>query len=411
MAKLLAIACAIGLLAATPVLAGEIRGSAFKSGNWEGGAYDADGGFSHCAISVAYKSGIRLHFAIDKDYLWRMGMSHADWTMQPGENLAIRYQVDKHQAVSATAKVISSDFLLAELIAKDYLFNQFRRGRLLKVEAGGQLYTFALHGTSRALARTLKCVGRYLDYTAPVARAPAPAPAAKAPAPAPVAKTPPLPAPVVAAPAQTETPADAAPRMPGSGVPKTPAAPPAKAAAASPPAKPAAPPRTPAAASGPAYAESPKDILDATRFVIALFSSNEFADHKLTDQSDLGAEAPEFLRRAAVGWTSPDTRGALHVFEAGASTDAVLADMIATDSRKCSGSFASGKKPARDDPAVLTAFTACKAGEMYEFYADYLAFEAASGQLYLMSSLQTAAPAINRDVSDRLARNVALVRR
>ena len=395
MAKLLAIACAIGLLAATPVLAGEIRGSAFKSGNWEGGAYDADGGFSHCAISVAYKSGIRLHFAIDKDYLWRMGMSHADWTMQPGENLAIRYQVDKHQAVSATAKVISSDFLLAELIAKDYLFNQFRRGRLLKVEAGGQLYTFALHGTSRALARTLKCVGRYLDYTAPVARAPAPAPAAKAPAPAPVAKTPPLPAPVVAAPAQTETPADAAPRMPGSGVPKTPAAPPAKAAAA----------------STSSASVLPDDILDATRFVIALFSSNEFADHKLTDQSDLGAEAPEFLRRAAVGWTSPDTRGALHVFEAGASTDAVLADMIATDSRKCSGSFASGKKPARDDPAVLTAFTACKAGETYEFYADYLAFEAASGQLYLMSSLQTAAPAINRDVSDRLARNVALVRR
>ncbi len=408
MGRLSAIACAIGLFVTTPVLADEIRGSAFKSGNWEGGAYDADGGFSHCAISAAYKSGIRLHFAIDKDYFWRMGMSHADWTMQPGENLAIRYQIDKHKVVSATAKVISSGFLLAELIAKDYLFDQFRRGRLLKVEAGGQLYSFTLSGTSRALARTLKCVGRYLDHTAPVARAPAPAPAAKAPAP--IAKTPAAPAPAANAPERAETPAVAAPRLPGSGVPKTPAAPPERVAAASPPAKPATPPQTPAAETGPAYAESPKDILDATRFVIALFTASEFADHKLTDQGELDAETPEFLRRAAVGWTSPDTRGTLHVFTAGAAAGTVLADMIATDSRKCAGSFASGKKPAENDPAVLTAFTACKTGEAYDFYADYLAFEAGSGQIYLMSSLQAGTPAINREVSGRLARNVALVR-
>lgn len=463
MARCLVFSLAAALLTATPAVADQIRGSAYKSGNWDGGAYGDGVAFSHCAISADYKSGIRLHFAIDRNYLWRMGFSHENWTMQDGETVPIRYQIDKNEVNSVSANVITPNFVMAELIAKDYLFNQFRRGRVLKVEAGGQNYSFSLTGTSRALSRTLKCVNDYLDYSVPVAGAPAlaPAPVAKAPQPAPMPEAP-------AVVARTEPPASNVPRMPGTAVLNTPAAgtapktavpppepPPAAAkiaiteavpktpafsggpeplpkatdtperevALAPPPRTPAAPPATPAAPPakpaatppaeepGAAFANSPQDILDATRFVIAMFASSEFAGFQLTDQRSLGEDAPNFLKTAAVGWTSPGTRGTLHVFKAGSTTpDGVIADVIADDSRNCDGSFASGKKPAEDDPAVATAFTACKAGETYKFYVDYLTFEAASGQIYMMSSLQSASSEVDRDVSETLARNVALVR-
>lgn len=62
-----------------------------------------------------------------------------------------------------------------------------------------------------------------------------------------------------------------------------------------------------------------------------------------------------------------------------------------------------------NDPAV-PPFTACKTGEACKSYADDLAFEAGSGQIYLMSSLQAGKSTINPDVPDRWARNMALVR-
>lgn len=326
-----------------------IPGSAISYGNWSGSAFAEENGFTHCAISAPYQSGITLHFAIDRKYLWRMGFSHPDWSMREGDSFPITYRIDGYRSVSAQASVIDPTFALAELIATDTLFNQFRRGNTLRVYSGGETYSFSLRGTSKALAIALRCVDRWLNYRP--------------------YRAPDQPAPPVASSGPAEE--GSAPSI---------------------------------------FASSPQDMLAATRFVVSLFSASEFSAYKLVSEDELsGDDTPDFLKSAAVGWTSPETVGTLHVIAAGAldPTDAI-AEVMSGDSKSCKGSFASGKKTGTGDSKVITAFAACKEDGKYSFYNDYIAFPRPDGKVYLISSMQAGKAEVDRNVSETLARNVAI---
>lgn len=326
-----------------------IPGSAIRYGNWEGSAYAEASGFSHCAISAPYQSGITLHFAIDRKYLWRMGFSHPDWSMREGDTFPITYRIDGYRSISAQATVIDPTFALAELIATDTLFNQFRRGNTLRVYSGGETYSFSLRGTSKALSIALRCVDRWMNYRP--------------------YRSPDQPAPPVASSTPAED--DSAPSI---------------------------------------FASSPQDMLDATRFVVSLFSASEFSAYKLVSDDELsGDDAPDFLKSAAVGWSSPEAFGTLHVIAAGALDPAdAIAEVMSGDSKSCEGSFASGKKSGAGDSKVITAFAACKEGGKYSFYNDYIAFPRPDGKVYLISSMQAGKAEVDRNVSETLARNVAI---
>ncbi len=349
-------------LAAMVALAGpawatdSIPGSTLHYGNWDGSAFADDNGFTHCAISAPYQSGITLHFAIDRKYLWRMGFSHPNWTMRAGDSFGIVYQIDGYRSVSAEATVIDPTFAMAELIATERLFNQFRRGNTLRVRSGGETYSFSLRGTSKALAIALQCVNRWIDYR--------PYRAPEQPAP-PVASNEPAPS--------------------GSASDDDGSAP-------------------------PLFATSPQDMLAATRFAVSLFSSSEFSGYKLMTENEMTRDGtPEFIRSAAVGWSSPEAIGTLHVIAPDAldPTDAI-AEVMSGDSKNCKGSFASGKKTVADGTPVITAFAACKEGGKYTFYNDYIAFRRPDRKVYLISSMQSGKADVDRNVSEALARNVAI---
>ena len=349
---LASITLSLALLAMVTTLAGAtspIAGSRFKSGNWTGRAYTDEKGFTHCTISASYRSGITMHFAIDREYLWRIGFSHDDWELDKGDTFDILYKIDRHKAISAKAKVVSPKLVMAELIAKSYLFNQFRRGRTLRVKVDDKVYAFSLKGTSRALVRVLSCVKRNIDYVPParIARQPK---------------------------------------------------------------EPMAPART---SKDDIVTASPEDMLAATRYIVRLFSATDFTGYTLLDEETMsGPDSPKFFRSAAAGWRTGEMIGTLHVLNAKAITTAeALAGLIANDAKACPGSFASGSKKSEIDERVLTGFTACREEDSYKFYVDYLLFPQPRDKLYLISNRQFNREEVDQSMTATLARNVAMTLR
>lgn len=402
-------ACALMIAVAIPATADEIAGSGFRSGKWSGSAYTDQGAFSHCAMATDYQSGIRLHFAIDKTYHWRIGLSHPDWKMTPGDSFQISYEVDRYGATASDARVIGTDFLLAELVATDRVFNQFRRGKMLKIDAGSQSYSFVLTGTSRALSQTLKCVERNIDYRE------RPAPGAPGVPSASMSLD-------GAMPTAIPTHAPQATRRETSSGPQAPQAPAAPASAEASNRTTQMPQtaaldlpdtgtdgqRTAAAGIGPVLLDAPEPTLDAVRFMFRIFRSEDFAQYRFTDHTGAGTDASGIDRSAAIAWTSPRGPGVLKVYDAtSAQLDGVIAEAIAEDARKCRGAFASGKKPAQEAPAISTAFTACKDGDVYETYRDYVAFRHGSGNLYLIASDQSGTSSIDETVPATFVRSIA----
>ena len=131
-------------------------------GSWKGGIYinDKTGEFSHCVVSADYKSGITLLFSVTKSFNWQVGFSKKTWNLTIGKKYRVRYQVDRHKVFSGTARALTKKLSTIKLPATARLFNQMRRGRLLKVEAGDDLLKFNLTGTKRMLSKLLRCAKR-----------------------------------------------------------------------------------------------------------------------------------------------------------------------------------------------------------------------------------------------------------
>jgi len=337
-----------------------IPGSQFGSGNWKGNAFATDKGFTHCAISASYRSGISLHFAIDRRYKWRIGFSNRQWEMRKGGSFAIRYQVDRHEIISANAAVISPTFVMAELVATKAIFNQFRNGQTLRVEAGGKVYPFRLTGTSEALRTVLACVDRYVNYAPPSA-----------------SKS--------FGPAGTEAPQSKSFGPDSVAIDNS--------------------------NTSRVFSTTPEDLSVASDFAKDLFSASEYADYKLVQHDALAqAKGSKFIQAAAVGWKGSDATGTLHVLNIGANRSAdVLGKMIANDSKHCKGKFASGTQRSEHDARIHVAFTACQQEGTYKFYVDYIVFPKEAGKLYLISHTQANRQEIDRTKADTFSRNVAYV--
>ena len=131
-------------------------------GSWTGGIYinDKTGEFSHCVVSANYKSGITLLFSVTRSINWQVGFSKKTWNLKVGKKYRVRYQVDRHKVFSGTARAVTKKLSTIKLPATARLFNQMRRGRVLKVEAGDDLLKFNLTGTKKMLSRLLRCAKR-----------------------------------------------------------------------------------------------------------------------------------------------------------------------------------------------------------------------------------------------------------
>lgn len=212
MKRALAIALVAVCFWQNPARADLIPGSRTTVGGWSLSAHDRAGGkFSHCAISAPYKSGIRMLFSVSGNQSWRVGWTHESWRFTKGQSVDLTLLVDNAGPFPLKAVAATENLALAELPAKEELFDVMRKGTRMTVRAMGNTYAFNLDGTYAALTEVLNCTARYgggsgtppgtsaSAVTSPPAP-PAPAPPLMPPQPSASAPPPPPPPPPQARP-------------------------------------------------------------------------------------------------------------------------------------------------------------------------------------------------------------------
>lgn len=143
-----------------------IPGSQTTVAGWRMGAYDRDGKFSHCAMSAPYKSGITMVFSVSDDFSWRVGWAHSTWRFKTGQGVDLTLFVDNVGPFSLRAEAQTESLAVAELPAREALFDLMRNGNRMTVRTHGNTYAFNLDGTYAALTEILKCVVRHAEVAA-----------------------------------------------------------------------------------------------------------------------------------------------------------------------------------------------------------------------------------------------------
>lgn len=133
----------------------------FVVGPWQAAAYAHDGRFARCAATADYSGGFTMRFSIDRQYRWNLGLMHRNWRLTRDQEFNVAFSIDDREPVFARAQAIDSTRALVELAGRAELFERFRRGRVLKITAGGEVLSFNLDGTSAMLAQLHDCVQRY----------------------------------------------------------------------------------------------------------------------------------------------------------------------------------------------------------------------------------------------------------
>lgn len=133
----------------------------FTVGHWNAGAYGNDGRFSHCAAQGTYKSGITMRFAIDRQYRWSIGFMHRGWTMPPGIEFDVAFEIDDERPIYVRGRAFDATRALIQLADSAALFDRFRRGRILRVSTRSHMFSLELEGSSAMLAQLHDCVRRY----------------------------------------------------------------------------------------------------------------------------------------------------------------------------------------------------------------------------------------------------------
>lgn len=323
--------------------AAPIAGSQHLVGNWRIGAYTFDntGGFSHCAASATYRSGISMVFALSGNHTWRIGWTHPNWVLTKGQRLDIALHVDGGPANWVTAVAVSQTIAYAELPANAALFDLFRRGYHLTVTAQGNRYEFNLEGTYAALTELGACIAAYGS-----AGQPPNAPAGTAPPPIVGAKQPP---PIIG-----------------------------------PAASPSAP--QPAAAAASLTAEQ---RLEATTLVANLLSQSDLAGFRILTARQLQEMNSPTLASWHVVWQAENVLGALRIVppHMAASAAVISSAMIGDDSRLCgNGQFASGSTPDDKSRGTTRLFTACKTGK-FAWETHYIVVPRDEGGFYLFATI------------------------
>ena len=274
---------------------------------WLVGAYSNDrtGLFSHCAASVPYQSGVLLLFSVGKDFNWSMGFANSRWRLQPGSVFNLSYAIDNGPQIQARGQSLSNALVEVPLIDNRALFEMFRRGHRLIVQAAGEQFVFSLDNSAKVLAATLECTSRYVGG------------------------------------------------VPGLGNPS--GVPPANLSASNPW---VAPPR----ASQPSGAVISEHRTEATIFVANVLSAAGISGFKVVPRDQIPATSQQ---HDAV-WTADNGIFGLLNIETSpqfSSADQAGASLMALDAQNCKGAFASGRYPTEPKSASARMMTACTGAE------------------------------------------------
>jgi len=151
---------ALALLATPALDAHAATLASFKVEGWDLGAYtnDQTGEFSHCAASMPYQSGITMALSVTKQYGWSVAFYDPAWKLTKDVKYNVLMSIDGNAGIAEVATALSPQ--LAQIYLPDNLtlFNSFRKGYRLKVDAASGTFYFNLTGTSAVLTSLLQCV-------------------------------------------------------------------------------------------------------------------------------------------------------------------------------------------------------------------------------------------------------------
>ncbi len=149
-------------------------GKKLAVGNWTGSAFvnDKSREFSHCAVSARYNSGITIHVSVTRGMSWLMGFSSPNWKLVKGSTIPIQLVFQGRGAISLTAEVRDTQFIIVDMPDNSALIKAFRESPGVELRILQKSFPFALTSTSRMLPVLVDCVRENTDI---VARPAAPA--------------------------------------------------------------------------------------------------------------------------------------------------------------------------------------------------------------------------------------------
>lgn len=323
-----------GLVA--PARADLISGSNIQSGNWYGGAYDANGRFSHCVVSSNYQSGVTLHFSVAANYTWRVGWSHANWQLNVGQVAPVSVWVDNAGPYDLQAKSVTNLLIAADLPYNNQTFELIRRGNRMTVRMPGGTYYFDLTGSSAALEQVVGCFNRYLSYTSPTQPKP---------------------------PAPTTTPQPTPPQ----------------------------PSQPPVAQPPPSAGPTPEQRAAAKRALASIVGKAEMTGTRILDAEEVKSRNSAYLSASDVVWVDDATVGAMRVLPASATPlQGLVNTFIEADRKHCTAGLQSGNAQDERGSAVLRAHTTCQRDNGI-LEVRYIVVPRPDGTRYLFTTVGTVA--------------------
>ena len=154
---------------------------------------------------------------------------------------------------------------------------------------------------------------------------------------------------------------------------------------------PASAPPAPMASSTPAppmgQPLSAEQRLEATTLVANLFSQGELTGYKILSAKDIQELRLPTLSTWHVVWRAGDIVGTMRIVppQSAPSAGAISSDIIGSDSKGCTGKFASGTNPDDKNQGTTRIFTACRT-EMFLTEGHYIIVPREAGGYYLFGT-------------------------
>jgi len=161
MRRLLAVPAILLALFFAPAQGAEIQRYGVQG--WQISVYtnDYSGGFSHCSAGMPYQNGIIMFLTINGQYRWAVSFYDPIWRLVIGGNYPVSMSIDGGPLILENAFAKNGQLATIDLPDSMPLFNAFRRGFQLRVNAAGQAFFFNLNGSNAALTALTQCVNSY----------------------------------------------------------------------------------------------------------------------------------------------------------------------------------------------------------------------------------------------------------
>lgn len=132
----------------------------FKVGQWSGRAWQNDrtGKFSHCTVSMRYRSGLRFALSHFVSGRYSIALHKREWRLGKGKRYGVQLLVDGKSLGRFRAKALSDRLLSLFLSGASPVVKRLRNGNVLVIRAAQRDFRFKLTDSAKAIDRIKGCV-------------------------------------------------------------------------------------------------------------------------------------------------------------------------------------------------------------------------------------------------------------